>query len=69
MNNAWSARTPTPAEPLVGNKNSLQLPKLQVNKQATPGKATTTSGRKHLQHQQTLSNTNLVRTACAPETS
>jgi hypothetical protein len=26
MNNTWSARMPTPAEPLVFNKNSMQLP-------------------------------------------
>jgi hypothetical protein len=26
MNNARSARTPTPPELVVGNKNSLQLP-------------------------------------------
>jgi hypothetical protein len=32
MNNAWSARAPTPPELLVGNKNSLQLPHPQVNK-------------------------------------
>jgi hypothetical protein len=31
-NNAWSAGTPTPPELLVSNKNSLQLPQLQVNK-------------------------------------
>jgi hypothetical protein len=42
MNNARSARTPTPLELLVGNKNSLQLSQLQVNNQATPGKSTTT---------------------------
>jgi hypothetical protein len=34
-------------KPLVGNKNSLQLTQPQVNMQATPGKATTTLGRKH----------------------
>jgi hypothetical protein len=40
--------------------------------QATPGKVTTTSGCKHLQHQQTISsisNMSLDETACVPETS
>jgi hypothetical protein len=67
--NAWSERTPTLAELLIGNKNSLQLPQPQVNKQATPGKTTTTSRSKHPKHQQTLSSMNLVRTACVPKTS
>jgi hypothetical protein len=69
MNNTWSARTPTPAELLIGNKNSLQLLQPQVNTQLMLGKATTTSENKHLRHQQTLSSMNLVRTACVPETS
>jgi hypothetical protein len=68
-NNAWSARTPTPAELLVGNKNSLQLLQPQVSTQLMLGKATTTSENKHPQHQQTLSRMNLVRAACVPETS
>jgi hypothetical protein len=37
----------TPTGLLVGNKNSLQPPQLQVNMQTTPDKATTTSGVKH----------------------
>jgi hypothetical protein len=37
MNNTWRARTPMPRELLVDNKNSRQLPQLQVNTQATPG--------------------------------
>jgi hypothetical protein len=73
MNNASTARTPTPPEPLASNKNSLQLPQPQDNKQATPGNTTTTSGCKHPQHHPPLSRTskamNLVRTAYVPETS
>jgi hypothetical protein len=73
MNNARSARTPTPPELFIGNKNSLQLPQLQVNNQVNTqlmlGKATTMSDNKHPRHQQTLSSVNLVQTACVPETS
>jgi hypothetical protein len=58
-----------PIELHVGNKSSLQLPRPQVNMQATPGKATTTSRCKHPQLQQTISNMNLVETACELETS
>jgi hypothetical protein len=46
-NNAQNARMLTPTGLLVGNKNSLQPPQLQVNMQTTPDKATTTSGVKH----------------------
>jgi hypothetical protein len=73
MNNARSVRTPTPPELFVGNKNSLQLSQLQVNKQSTLGKSTTTPGNKHPRHQPPLGHAsramNLVRIACAPETS
>jgi hypothetical protein len=58
-----------PTELLIDNKNSRQLPQLQVNTQATPGKATTTSGCEHLQLRQTINNMNLVQTAYVPETS
>jgi hypothetical protein len=68
MNNAWSARTPTPTELLVGNKNSLQLLQPQVNTQPMLGKATTTSGRKHPQLQQTINSMKVVQAACVPET-
>jgi hypothetical protein len=54
---------------MVGNKKSLQLLQPQVNMQLMLGKATTTSGNRHPRHQQTLSNVNLVRTTCVPETS
>jgi hypothetical protein len=37
--------------------------------QATPDKATTTSGCKHLQLQQTISNMSLDKTAYTPEIS
>jgi hypothetical protein len=47
MNNARSARKPTPLELLIGNKKSLLLPHPQVNNQATPGKSMTTSERKY----------------------
>jgi hypothetical protein len=69
MKNTWSARTPMPTELLVDNKNSRQLPQLQVNTQATPGKATITSGCKHMQLRQTINNMNLVQTTYVPETS
>jgi hypothetical protein len=63
---------PIPTELHVDNKSSLQLPWPQVNMQATPGKATTTSGCKHPQLQQTISNIsnmNTVETTCVLETS
>jgi hypothetical protein len=60
---------PTPTELLVCNKNSLQLPQLQVNTQATLDKAMTTSGYKHPQLQQTTSSMKFVQTACVPESS
>jgi hypothetical protein len=68
-NNAWSVRTPTPAELLVSNKNSLQLLQPQINTQLMLGKATITSENKHPRHQQTLSSMNLVPTARVLETS
>jgi hypothetical protein len=55
MNNAKSARMPKPLEVLVGNKNSLQPPQLQVNNQANMqlmlGKAMTTSDNKDPRYQ------------------
>jgi hypothetical protein len=72
MNSVWSARTPTPTELHIGNKSSLQLPRPQVNTQATPDKAMTTSGCKHLQPHRpisNISNMSLNEAACAPETS
>jgi hypothetical protein len=72
MNSMWSARTPTPTELHVGNKSSLQLSWPQVNMQATPDKATATSGCKHPQRQQTISNISnmsLDETACVLEIS
>jgi hypothetical protein len=76
-NNAKSERTPTPPELFIGNKNSPLLSQLQVNNQvnnqSTSGKSTTTPGNKHPRHQPPLSRDsktiNLVRIACAPETS
>jgi hypothetical protein len=69
MNNVHNARMPTPTELLVGNKNSLQLPQLQVNTEKTPDKATTTSRDKCPQLQQTTSTRKVVQAAYAPETS
>jgi hypothetical protein len=69
MNNTHSARMPTPTGLLVGNKNSMQLPQLQVNMQTTPDTTMTTSGDKHPQLQQTTSTMNVVQTACVLETS
>jgi hypothetical protein len=77
MDNARSARMPTPTELFVGKKNSLQLSQLQVNNQVsnylTRGKSTTPSGNKHPRHQLPLSHDNkkinLVQTVCTPDTS
>jgi hypothetical protein len=48
MNNARSAKTPTPLELSIGNKSLLLLSQQQVrnqvNNQSTPGKSTTTPG-------------------------
>jgi hypothetical protein len=69
MNNVHNARTPTPTELLVGNKNSLELTQLQVNTRTTPDKVMTTSGDKRPQLQQTTSTMKVVPAACVPETS
>jgi hypothetical protein len=69
MNNTHNTRMPMPIELLVGNNNSLRLPQLQVNTQTMPDKATTTSGDKRLQVQQTTSTIKVVQAACGPETS
>jgi hypothetical protein len=60
---------PTPTELHVGNKSSLQLPRPQVNTQATPDKATTTSGCKHRHPLSNIINMSLDEATCALETS
>jgi hypothetical protein len=60
ISNEHNARMPMPIELLDGNKNLLQLPRLQVNTKTTPDKATTTSGEKCPQLQQTTSTKKVV---------
>jgi hypothetical protein len=73
MNNTRSVRTPTLPELFVSNKHSLLLSQEQVNNHSMPGKLMTTSGNKHLRHQEPLSNDgktiNLVPIVYVPETS
>jgi hypothetical protein len=56
-----NTKTPTPLELFADNKNSLELPQLQVNTQLMLGKAMTTLDNKHPRHQQTLSIVNFER--------
>jgi hypothetical protein len=77
MNNARSAKMPTPLELSVDNKSSLLLSQQQVsnqvNNQLTPSKSTTTLGSKYPRHQVPFCNNskiiNLEQISCAPETS
>jgi hypothetical protein len=73
MSNAKRARMPTLPELFDDNKSLSLLLQVQVNNRLTPGKLTTTSGNKHLQHLRPLNSgvmmIHLVPTAYVQETS
>jgi hypothetical protein len=72
MNNAKSARMPTPPEQFSDKKSSPLPPQVQVNNRLTPDKSTTTPINKYLRHRLLLSSgatmIHLVPTDCVKET-